>query len=219
MKSPSALLHPFRAGRRRLSMPLRVLAAVVIGTPSLLWLSRMAVPPPRALPPALHAPRHVSSISLPPRGLARRLARRYHVAPMAIRPTLATIWRWAPHYHIDPWVMTALVGVESRFNPWARSRVGAMGLAQIQPAAHPGFARHHAGMLNPIHNLRWGMRILAECHRRLGNEQLALQCYNGNLADRTARYAHHVMGLARVLHAGIPSRHLVAATLVTERGA
>ena len=69
----------------------------------------------------------------------------------------------------------ALVFTESSFNPVARSRVGAIGLAQLMPATarELGVDPH-----DPIENLTGGARYLRAQYERFGSWQLALAAYN-----------------------------------------
>ncbi|MDH3196247.1 MAG: transglycosylase SLT domain-containing protein [Hyphomicrobiales bacterium] len=64
----------------------------------------------------------------------------------------------------------AVVQVESNFNPRARGRAGEVGLMQIKPATARliGYKGSVKALYNPDTNLAWGMKYLAEAHRRGG---------------------------------------------------
>ncbi len=65
----------------------------------------------------------------------------------------------------------AIVQIESRYNPKARSR-GHFGLTQISlPAARSlGYSGGSAGLLEPRTNLHFGLRYLAEAYRLAGGD-------------------------------------------------
>lgn len=68
-----------------------------------------------------------------------------------------------------------LVQQESGWNPTARSRAGAYGLAQLMPAT----ARLlRVDSTNPAQNLEGGARYLAQQYRDFGTWRLALAAYN-----------------------------------------
>lgn len=72
-----------------------------------------------------------------------------------------------------------LVGTESNFRPGARSRKGAIGLAQLMPttAARLGVNPH-----DPRQNLEGGARYLRLQYQKFGDWRLALAAYNAGPA-------------------------------------
>jgi soluble lytic murein transglycosylase-like protein len=100
-------------------------------------------------------------------------------------PVARTIVREARRHDIDPALILAVIHVESRFNTFAVSPVGAIGLMQIMPqtgvelAAGAGIPwRGPQILFDPILNVRMGVAYLRELADRFGNIELALAAYN-----------------------------------------
>ena len=80
------------------------------------------------------------------------------------------------------------MAVESGFNPFAQSPVGAQGLMQVMTRVHDdkytAFGGAHAAF-DPLANLRVGVLVLQECIRRAGSLEAGLRHYVGaaNLPD------------------------------------
>jgi len=82
---------------------------------------------------------------------------------------------------IDPELGFRLVRVESGFNPWARSRVGALGLTQLMPGTARWLSRGitRQEILEPGTNLHIGFRYLRGLIAKYdGDLELALLAYN-----------------------------------------
>lgn len=81
---------------------------------------------------------------------------------------------------LDPDLAFRLVNVESGFVAQARSRAGALGLAQVQPGTarfyEPGVTQEQ--LLDPATNLRIGFRYLRDLLTVYGDIELALLAYN-----------------------------------------
>lgn len=115
---------------------------------------------------------------------------------------------------VDPLVLTALIHVESRWTPGARSRSNACGLTQVLPKYSGGFRGRFGKKLtckqlfNPETSIRRGTAILAyyvKKYRR--NYRRSLCSYNagpsrcrpGRAKHKGHRYASRVMKLSRRL--------------------
>ena len=90
------------------------------------------------------------------------------------------------------------MAVESSFNPFAQSPVGAQGLMQVMTRVHDdkytAFGGQHAAF-DPLTNLRVGVQVLKECIARAGSLEGGLRFYVGaaNLPD-DGGYASKVLG-------------------------
>jgi soluble lytic murein transglycosylase len=93
----------------------------------------------------------------------------------------------------DPALLAAVVYVESRFDPNARSDAGALGLMQLLPETARGIALRTGGdrfvvadLRDPEINVRYGSWYLDHLKRRYGDVRLALAAYHagqGNVDD------------------------------------
>src|SRR5688572_7235181 len=81
----------------------------------------------------------------------------------------------AKRYGVPPDLFLRLLNQESRWNPTARSRAGATGLAQLMP----GTAEYlGVDASDPAQNLDGGARYLREQFDTFGDWKLALAAYN-----------------------------------------
>ena len=91
----------------------------------------------------------------------------------------------ARNYRLDPALLAAVIYQESKFRPKARSRSGAIGLMQLQPATAQGIALRTGGsrfrvddLYEPEINIRYGSWYLRHLLDRYGDERTALAAYN-----------------------------------------
>jgi soluble lytic murein transglycosylase-like protein len=129
--------------------------------------------------------------------LASWIARRYKVAPEPIGALVQEAWSIGQRAGLDPTLILAIMAVESSFNPFAQSAVGAQGLMQVMTRVHDdkyeSFGGKHAAF-DPISNLRVGVQVLKECILRAGSLQEGLRLYVGAaLLDGDGGYAGRVM--------------------------
>jgi Transglycosylase SLT domain len=116
------------------------------------------------------------------------LARKYKVAPEAVARIVQEAWVLGERARIDPTLILAVVAVESSFNPFAQSPVGAQGLMQVMTRVHDEkydpFGGERAA-LDPLTNVRVGVQVLKECIQRAGSVSEGLRYYVGaaNLPD------------------------------------
>lgn len=85
---------------------------------------------------------------------------------------------------LQPELVLAVIHVESRFNRWAISRVGAQGLMQIMPFWLKEIGRPGDNLFSLKTNLRFGCTILSYyLKKENGNLVRALGRYNGSLGS------------------------------------
>lgn len=161
-------------------------AAAVDEAPALL--------PPLELPPGPGTPER----------LASHLAHYYRVNGFLADETVQAAFAAATENGLDPLLVLAVIGVESSFDPAARSPKGALGLMQIIPRYHLARLDEHGGeavLLEPEVNVALGARILSEYVARHGSLAAGLQRYNGAAGDDEARYAQRVLSERERLNA------------------
>jgi soluble lytic murein transglycosylase-like protein len=114
--------------------------------------------------------------------LAQWIAKRYRVAGDATTLFVSTAYSTAQEMKFDPLLILAVIAIESRFNPFAESPVGAQGLMQVMSKVHQEKFEDHGGVkaaLNPVVNIKVGTRILHEYVRRGGSIETGLKYYVG----------------------------------------
>ena len=129
--------------------------------------------------------------------VAHWLARRYSVAPEPISRLVQEAWAVGNRAKVEPTLILAIMAIESRFNPFAQSNVGAQGLMQVMTRVHDDKYEAFGGTLaafDPVTNVRVGVQVLKECIQRAGSLEEGLRYYVGaaNLAEDTG-YAARVM--------------------------
>ena len=88
----------------------------------------------------------------------------------------------AREHAIDPSLINAMIWVESRFDPRAKSSAGARGLMQLMPATAAYLAKrmgeNNARAYDPQFNVRAGALYLAQMLETFGDERLAVAAYH-----------------------------------------
>jgi soluble lytic murein transglycosylase-like protein len=129
------------------------------------------------------------------KALAEYIAKRWRIAEEAASRFVAIAYRAGGVHSVDPVLILAVMAIESGYNPVAQSVMGAKGLMQVIPRFHLEKLDDHGGeeaLLDPEVNILVGAQILREYHRRLRDEELALQMYGGAFDEPTAQYANKV---------------------------
>jgi len=125
------------------------------------------------------------------------LSRKYRVAPEPLSALVAEAYEIGAKTKLDPTLILAVMAIESGFNPFAQSPVGAQGLMQVMTRVHSDKYESFGGRLaafDPVSNLRVGVKVLQECIQRAGSVQAGLKFYVGaaNLPD-DGGYAEKVL--------------------------
>jgi soluble lytic murein transglycosylase-like protein len=115
------------------------------------------------------------------------ISKKYRVAPEPVAALVAEAYDVGRANKIDPTLILAVMAIESSFNPFAQSTVGAQGLMQVMTQIHSDKYAHFGGQyaaFDPKSNLRVGVKILQEYIGRAGSVEAGLKWYVGaaNLA-------------------------------------
>ena len=114
--------------------------------------------------------------------VASWLSRRYKVAPEPISRLVQEAWAVGHRVGLDPTLILAIMAIESSFNPFAQSPVGAQGLMQVMTRVHDDKYEAYGGVraaFDPVSNLRVGVQVLKECIARAGSLEAGLRYYVG----------------------------------------
>lgn len=125
------------------------------------------------------------------------LSKKYRVAPEPLSALVAEAYQIGIRTKLDPTLILAVMAIESGFNPFAQSPVGAQGLMQVMTKIHSDKYENFGGTLaafDPVTNLRVGVKVLQECIARAGSMEAGLRYYVGaaNIED-DGGYASKVM--------------------------
>ena len=139
----------------------------------------------------------LTSLTRQQASVAQWIARRYKVAPEPMAALVQEAWTIGQRAGLDPTLILAIMAIESGFNPFAQSPVGAQGLMQVMTRVHDDKYEAFGGTraaFDPISNLRVGVLVLKECIARAGSVQEGLRYYVGAaLLDHDGGYAARVM--------------------------
>ncbi|MDX8413330.1 MAG: transglycosylase SLT domain-containing protein [Mariprofundales bacterium] len=109
-------------------------------------------------------------------------------------PMSQEVARWlmiyCRHFRIPPDVALAVMYVESSFDRFAVSVVGAQGLMQVMPFWRKQLGSPDDNLFNIEVNIRYGCAILRRYLNRYSTLDIALSAYNGSVGSQ--RYARKV---------------------------
>lgn len=131
------------------------------------------------------------------------LAKRYRVANDATNMLVSAAYLTATETKLDPLLILSVMAIESGFNPFAESAVGAQGLMQVMSKIHHDKFEDLGGIkaaLNPVANIKVGSLILKDYVTRGGSVEAGLKMYVGAAAfDNDSGYGSKVLAEYRRL--------------------
>lgn len=125
---------------------------------------------------------HMPSATVEQQRVTKWISKRYRVAGDATNMLVSAAYTTAKDTKLDPLLILAVVAIESRFNPFAESPMGAQGLMQVMSKVHHKRFQNLGGpqaALNPVANIKVGASILKEYVRRGGSVEAGLKLYVG----------------------------------------
>lgn len=132
--------------------------------------------------------------------VAKYISKRYRVSHDAIEQLVRLAWKVGKTEGVEPTLILAISGIESSYNPYAASSVGAKGLMQVMAHIHKdkfeALSPEGWSALNPELNMRVGAKIIKEYIRRGGSTEEGLRWYVGAAIHRNdGGYPAKVLGL------------------------
>ncbi|HEY0200997.1 MAG TPA: lytic transglycosylase domain-containing protein [Burkholderiaceae bacterium] len=153
------------------------------------WLQARQAAPLLATDEPMDADASERATAVNPRELPKQqaavaywLSRKYRVAPEPLGALVSEAYDIGQRTKLDPTLILAIVAIESGFNPFAQSNVGAQGLMQVMTRVHNDKYQNFGGDLaafDPLTNLRVGVKVLQECISRAGSLEGGLRYYVG----------------------------------------
>jgi hypothetical protein len=128
--------------------------------------------------------------------VATFIARRYRVAQEPVSELVRAAFDTGREVGLDPLLLLSVMAIESGFNPYAESGVGAQGLMQVMSKVHSDkfeyFGGSHAA-LDPLANIKVGALVLKDCIARGGSVAGGLRYYVGSTTQDDGGYGAKVL--------------------------
>ncbi|WP_029043865.1 MULTISPECIES: lytic transglycosylase domain-containing protein [Cupriavidus] len=128
--------------------------------------------------------------------VADYIARKYRVAAQATAQLVKAAYLTGREVGIDPLLILGVIAIESSFNPYAESGVGAQGLMQVMTKVHQDKYEAVGGVaaaLNPYANIKIGALVLKDCIARAGSLEGGLKFYVGASSNTDGGYGAKVL--------------------------
>lgn len=128
--------------------------------------------------------------------VADYIARKYRVATQATAQLVKAAYMTGREVGIDPLLILGVIAIESSFNPYAESGVGAQGLMQVMTKVHSDKYEAVGGVaaaLNPYANIKIGALVLKDCIARAGTIEGGLKYYVGATTQTDGGYGAKVL--------------------------
>ncbi|WP_416544945.1 transglycosylase SLT domain-containing protein [Limnohabitans sp. DCL3] len=122
----------------------------------------------------------MQKLTPPQLGVTRWLSRKYRVSAEPLGAMVAEAWSLGERSQLPPSLILAIMAVQSRFNPFASSNPGQVGLMQIELQAHTETLAQFGGNLSafdPLTNVRVGVRHLQGLMQQTESLEEALALY------------------------------------------
>jgi len=145
---------------------------------------------------------HEPSVNPQQQRVTAWISKRYRVATDATNMLVSAAYVTAKEIKLDPLLILAVVAIESRFNPFAESPVGAQGLMQVMSKVHHDKFQKLGGVkaaLNPVANIKVGSLILKDYVKRGGSVEAGLKLYVGAADSDDSGYGAKVLAEYRRL--------------------
>jgi len=125
------------------------------------------------------------------------LSKKYRVAPEPLSALVTEAYALGKSNRLEPTLILAVMAIESGFNPFAQSPMGAQGLMQVMTRVHSDKYETFGGKFaafDPATNLRVGVKVLKDCIQNAGSLEGGLRAYVGaaNL-EEDGGYANKVL--------------------------
>lgn len=211
---PVTALHPGRTARKaapRAAIAAALLAFGLFGLVQLRpeihysnasWSENRHLRAVQNLPAHPSASKHetnsAGSIHLEKERISKFLSKRYGKEPYQTEQIVHHAFEIAREANLDPWLILAVISIESNLNPRAVSGQDARGLMQIHTRAHADKFTPHGGIdmaFDPETNIRVGAEILRAYIDRFADVPAALKAYVGAaLLPHDEGYGAKVLG-------------------------
>ena len=151
--------------------------------------------------------------------VAEYIARKYRVAATATGQLVKAAYQTGKEVGIDPLLILGVMAIESSFNPFAESGMGAQGLMQVRTKVHQDKYDVMSGVnsaLNPYANMKVGALVLKDCIARGGSIEGGLKLYVGAVTQGDGGYGSKVLAERSRLRM-VATGHKSPVTMASER--